>query len=129
MDIVASVLSTLYGPALSHWVNGISQPPKNSVAVRPLTVAMLAYSAMKNIENFMPLYSVWYPATSSDSASGKSNGNRLVSAKAATRNVNQATVSDSTFQPMCDCCCTIVVSETLPASRITGIVDNPIAIS
>ena len=33
--------------------------------------------------NFMPEYSVWYPATSSVSASGRSNGGRLVSASAA----------------------------------------------
>ena len=32
---------------------------------------MLAYSAMKNAANFMLLYSVWKPATSSFSASGK----------------------------------------------------------
>ena len=30
----------------------------------------------------MPEYSVWYPATSSDSASGKSNGGLFVSANA-----------------------------------------------
>ena len=46
---------------------------------------MLMYSAMKNIENFIAEYSVWYPATSSLSDSGRSNGARLVSAKAATR--------------------------------------------
>jgi hypothetical protein len=50
-----------------------------------LTVIMLAYSAMKNDANFMLLYSVWNPATSSFSASGKSNGTRLVSANAAIR--------------------------------------------
>ena len=36
-----------------------------------LTVTMLAYSAMKKEANFMLLYSVWKPATSSFSASGK----------------------------------------------------------
>ena len=48
-------------------------------------VIMLAYSAMKKDANFMLLYSVWNPATSSFSASGKSNGMRLVSANAAMR--------------------------------------------
>ena len=47
------------------------------------TVTMLAYSAMKNAANFMLLYSAWKPATSSFSASGRSNGMRLVSANAA----------------------------------------------
>src|SRR5688572_9273626 len=43
---------------LSAWVNGMSQPPKNSVAIIALAVIMLAYSAMKNSENFIALYSV-----------------------------------------------------------------------
>ena len=41
---------------------------------------MLAYSARKNSANRMPLYSVWNPPVSSCSASGRSNGARLVSA-------------------------------------------------
>ncbi len=45
----------------------------------------LMYSAMKNMANFMAEYSVWYPATSSASASGRSKGRRLVSAKADTK--------------------------------------------
>ena len=44
------------------------------------TVTMLAYSARKNMANFMPLYSVCQPATSSCSDSARSNGRRLVSA-------------------------------------------------
>src|ERR1051326_2457072 len=61
---------------------GRSQPPQNSVTAIAATVSMLAYSARKNRENRKPLYSVWKPATSSDSASGRSNGARLVSAVA-----------------------------------------------
>ncbi len=48
-----------------------------------LTASMLAYSAMKKNEKRIPLYSVWNPATSSDSASGMSNGARFVSASSA----------------------------------------------
>ncbi|CNN40070.1 Uncharacterised protein [Mycobacterium tuberculosis] len=40
---------------------------------------MFTYSASMNIANFSDEYSVWKPATSSPSASGKSNGARLVS--------------------------------------------------
>src|SRR5437870_4990378 len=65
--------------------NGLCQPPRKSKVAMLAAVNMLAYSAMKNIANFMALYSVWYPATSSVSASGRSNGMRLVSAKAAVR--------------------------------------------
>ena len=46
---------------------------------------MLPYSPRKKRAKRMPLYSVWKPATSSLSASGRSNGLRLVSATPATR--------------------------------------------
>ena len=36
----------------------MSQPPRKSVAISAEAVTMFAYSAMKNIENFMTLYSV-----------------------------------------------------------------------
>ncbi len=55
------------------------QPPRNSVVASAETVTMLMYSARKNIANFSELYSVWKPPTSSDSASGRSKGARLVS--------------------------------------------------
>ena len=43
----------------------------------PLTANMLPYSAMKKNDQRKPLYSVWKPATSSLSASARSNGARL----------------------------------------------------
>src|SRR5688572_11436687 len=60
--------------------SGPAQPPRNSVAPMAETAKTLAYSARKNSANRMPLYSVWKPAASSDSASIRSNGVRLVSA-------------------------------------------------
>ena len=62
----------------------MSQPPKKRVTIIAETVAMLEYSAIGNMENFIALYSVWYPAISSDSASGRSKGSRLVSAMIVT---------------------------------------------
>src|SRR5689334_7778776 len=62
--------------------NGESQPPKNKMVHRQDTVIMLVYSAMKNMANIKLAYSVWNPATSSDSASGRSKATRLVSATA-----------------------------------------------
>ena len=53
------------------------QPPRNSSVARPLTANMLPYSAMKKNDQRKPLYSVWNPATSSLSASARSNGARL----------------------------------------------------
>src|SRR6476659_3102988 len=67
-------------PSAATLGKGRSHPPRNSVTAIADTVIMLAYSARKNRENLKPLYSVWNPATSSDSASGKSKGARLVSA-------------------------------------------------
>src|SRR6266853_1164167 len=61
-------------------------PPRNRSVATADTVIILQYSAMKHAANFMLAYSVWKPATSSFSASGRSNGMRLVSANAATRN-------------------------------------------
>src|SRR5262245_1067625 len=57
-----------------------SQPPKNRIVARQETVIIAVYSAMKNMANLKLAYSVWKPATSSDSASGRSKGARLVSA-------------------------------------------------
>jgi len=47
---------------------------------------ILVYSARKNNTNPTAEYSTLYPATNSDSASGRSKGTRLVSAKAETTN-------------------------------------------
>src|SRR3954468_12339177 len=58
---------------------GARQPPRNRVVASADSVARLMYSARKNIANFSEEYSVWKPPTSSPSASGRSNGARLVS--------------------------------------------------
>ena len=67
--------------ALSHseMGHGARQPPRKRVVASAETVTMLMYSARKNIANFSDEYSVWNPPTSSPSASGRSNGARLVS--------------------------------------------------
>src|SRR5581483_8656832 len=113
---VMIVFRKVCGGKLSHTVNGMSQPPKNSVDMSALAVIMFAYSAMKNIENFIALYSEWYPAMSSDSASGKSNGSRFVSANAEIMKKKNATVQLMTFQwmPRPACCATMSASETFP---------------
>src|ERR1700742_4441194 len=68
-----------FAPCHSEIGTGARQPPRNSVVARAETVTMLMYSARKNIANLNEVYSVWNPPTSSDSASGRSNGARLVS--------------------------------------------------
>src|SRR3954468_17564583 len=64
---------------------GARHPPRKSVVASALTVVMLTYSARKNMANLIEEYSVWKPATSSLSASGRSNGARLVSPTIDTR--------------------------------------------
>ena len=49
-------------------------------------INILLYSPRKNIAKIIEEYSTLYPETSSASASGKSNGCRLVSAKALIKN-------------------------------------------
>ena len=70
--------------------NGRSQPPKNSVVATDETTIMFAYSARKKSANRMPLYSVWNPPVNSCSASGRSNGARLVSARLPMKKMTKA---------------------------------------
>ena len=107
----------------------MSQPPKKSVVIMAHTVTTLAYSAMKKNENFIALYSVWYPAISSDSASGRSNGSRLVSAKPAIGKMKNERKRGITYQSPACCCATMVLKLTLPDMRRTGIRLSPIATS
>ncbi len=60
-------------------------PPRNRFETRTATVIMLMYSAICMSANFMDEYSVWKPATSSVSPSGRSKGVRLTSAVPAIR--------------------------------------------
>jgi hypothetical protein len=56
------------------------QPPKNNKVTKTDKTIILPYSPKKNKAKVNEEYSTLYPATSSASASGKSNGVRLVSA-------------------------------------------------
>src|ERR1700712_1782317 len=59
---------------------GVFHAPKNSITANIDTKNIMAYSAKNTKAKPMPVYSVWKPATSSDSASGMSNGARFASA-------------------------------------------------
>src|SRR5829696_2256302 len=83
---------------------GMSHPPRKSVAISMETVSTCAYSAMKNMENFIDEYSVWYPVTSSDSASGRSKGRRFVSAKEAIQKKKKEAESCRANQRFMLCC-------------------------
>src|ERR1700683_5111356 len=66
--------------------HGASQPPRNRIVVSALIRIMLAYSPRKNSAKAIALYSTKKPATISLSPSGRSNGERLVSARHEMKN-------------------------------------------
>src|SRR5262249_36044016 len=70
--------------------NGRSQPPSHSVTATDETAIIAAYSPSMKSDQRKPLYSVWKPAVNSDSASGKSNGARFVSATIAMAKITNA---------------------------------------
>src|SRR5580765_3487868 len=118
--------------------HGPFQPPRKSVTAIELIVITFANSPRKKSPNFMLEYSVWKPATSSASASGRSKGARLVSANAVIMKVMNATGCANTNQrgigsgPRCQkpcCAATMSTIESEPASSSTPIVESPIASS
>jgi hypothetical protein len=68
----------------------ISHPPKNKLAVKTLIRIIEPYSARKKRAKPILAYSTLKPETSSDSASGKSNGARFVSARIETKNIKKS---------------------------------------
>src|SRR5579871_4760576 len=66
---------------------GRSHPPSQRVTAIDETAIIAEYSARKKRDQRNPLYSVWNPAVSSDSASGRSKGARFVSATIATAKI------------------------------------------
>jgi hypothetical protein len=114
--------------------NGPCQPPRNSTIATELIANTAAYSPRKNSAHFMLEYSVWNPATSSDSASGRSNGARLVSASAVIMKITNERKPNgvNTYQPgrngtgPVPCACTISTSDRVPAMSSTGRVEIPI---
>src|ERR1700691_5616005 len=63
-------------------ISGGSQPPRNRIVISAHMVQTATYSPSMNIIYGVEPYSTMKPATSSDSASTRSNGARLVSASA-----------------------------------------------
>src|SRR5215467_12268148 len=99
---------------------GPSQPPKNSTVMSAEINVTPRYSPTKNMPNFIPEYSEWYPATSSLSASGMSNGVRRVSARPAMTNKTKPRNWGMTNQILC-CASTIDARLNDPASTTTPI--------
>src|SRR6516165_2755990 len=77
---------------------GGSQPPRNRMVVMAHMVAMATYSPSMNSMYGVEPYSTMKPATSSDSASTRSKGGRLVSASAEMKNTMNIGNSGSQYQ-------------------------------
>src|SRR6266446_4390778 len=77
---------------------GGSQPPMNRIVVIAHMVAIATYSPSMNIMYGVEPYSTMKPATSSDSASTRSNGGRLVSASAEMKKTMNIGNSGSQYQ-------------------------------
>src|SRR5581483_618656 len=78
--------------------NGGSQPPRNRIVAMAHMVAMATYSPSMNIMYGVEPYSTMKPATSSDSASTRSNGGRFVSASAEMKKITNIGKSGSQYQ-------------------------------
>src|SRR5947208_10839126 len=107
---------------------GGSQPPRNRIVAMAHMVAMAMYSPRKNSRNGVEEYSTAKPATSSDSASTRSNGGRLVSASADMKKItNIGSSGENTNQPRISGACARTISERFsePANSSTVIKTKP----
>lgn len=100
-------------------ISGIIYPPKNRIAVNVDINTILQYSARKKNTKIIPECSVKNPATNSDSASGKSKGVRLVSAKAEIKNIINNGNSGTTNQTLC-CISISLIKLNVPVIKITA---------
>jgi len=98
--------------------SGITYPPKNRIAVSELISTIDAYSARKKKTKMIAECSVKNPATSSDSASGRSNGVRFVSASAEIKKIIASGSRGTTNHTAC-WSSIIVVIWNEPVSTIT----------
>src|SRR6201985_2471800 len=77
---------------------GASQPPKNRIVAIAHMVVIATYSPSMNSRYGVEPYSTMKPATSSDSASTRSNGGRLVSGSAEMKNTMHIGNSGGQYQ-------------------------------
>jgi hypothetical protein len=103
---------------------GINQPPKKKSTVKVDINNIFEYSPKKKYAKGIALCSVKYPATNSDSASGKSNGAQLVSANADI--INNKPIGIKGIINHCVCCDNAIIHILgSPIHIIIIIVINP----
>src|SRR3954470_12307679 len=100
--------------------NGGSQPPRNKIAVIALTKIILPYSPRKKSAKVIAEYSTKYPATSSDSPSGRSKGARFVSARPEMKKMmNMGKSGMKNQSPRCASTTSVRFSEPTQSSTVT----------
>src|ERR1700726_5073155 len=103
---------------------GGSQPPRNRIVAIAHIVVTATYSPSMNNRYGGEPYSTMKPATSSDSASTRSNGGRLVSASAEMKKITIIGNSGSQYQPKSPhlpfCASTMAVRLSEPTQSSTG---------
>src|SRR5262252_9008108 len=113
--------------------NGGSQPPRNRIVVMAHMVRIATYSPKKNSKNGVAEYSTAKPATSSDSASTRSKGVRLVSANAEMKKMTNIGNSRNQYQLISPklpfCASTIAERLSEPAHKSTVMKTKPIETS
>ena len=97
-------------------------------------VAMAMYSPRKNSRNGVEEYSTVKPATSSDSASTRSNGGRLVSASADTKKItnigNSGSQIPAEHSPIVPSCASTIADRlSEPTHSSTVMITKPIETS
>src|SRR6266849_1185007 len=112
---------------------GGSQPPRNRIVAMAHMVMMAMYSPRKNSRNGVEEYSTAKPATSSDSASTRSNGGRLVSASAETKKTTNIGKSGNQYHPNMpkrpSCAATIAERLSEPAQSRMVMITKPMETS
>src|SRR4029078_3978067 len=112
---------------------GESQPPRNRMVALAHMVPIATYSPSMNIRWCAEPYSTMKPATSSDSASTRSNGGLFVSARAEMKNTTNIGNSGNQYQlnrPYFPSCAeTIAVRCSDPAQSSTVMMTKPIETS
>src|SRR6202161_4191309 len=112
---------------------GGSQPPRNRIVASAHIVVIATYSPSMNSRYGVEPYSTMNPATSSDSASTRSNGGRLVSASAEMKKMTSMGNSGSQYQPsrphLLFCASTMAVRLSEPTHSSTVMMTKPIETS
>src|SRR5450631_989183 len=112
---------------------GGSQPPRNRIVAIAHIVVIATYSPSMNNRYGVEPYSTMKPATSSDSASTRSNGGRLVSASAEMKKITNIGRSGSQNQPnrpqALSCALTMSVRLSEPTHSSTVMKTKPIETS